>query len=1067
MNSPAFRSAQDTVASPSTASPLSQYPFPGSDNGLRRGPFRRGSTASSISLSSNAPTIVESSPNAISTLLQPPIIRTGLRPSDAGFKAPTQKDIPPVTLTNIPHIEPKTFHPYLSQVGSLYEAFQRAKNEVEGEDTALFHRDKKEKVDDWEAVLSKKLQRPASSRTGSVASITSPLGAPQPQPQRRSSTQNRQAFTPLSTIPSVYGEENFHLENPRTFDIVSEHSELIRDPSAAPSGRKSLATNAILQEKLSWYMDTVEVHLISSISTASKSFFSALGSLRELHDEAEESVLRIQRLRRDLAKLDKEMAVDGMKVVKLKQRRDNVRRLAGAILQLEDVVDAVHQCEDMVESGSIDRALDNLDEIEHLIAGRVTGNVGKKQEKRHYEAIDLRRMHALEDAMLHLDQLRSRAGRGYESRFHNCLLNDMRRHVKETEPSSTLQRWGIAFNRPKPGQRRAPSAFPTYMNMSADFRIELEQAMQGLTRARYTTPAVTTFRTAILREMKNMIRKQLPSSTDDDALTIASASTHGGRNLSQQEKSSILARNLRALDAEDWYNMLVSVYTNVSECLRRLSVQVKILLDVTSTMDQSQFDASKSPSAVNGSAGHMRAPSVARNRARSIQAEMQQALDLSSLLGEAVDAVQSQVMKVIKVRSQQNGEMLLEEFVRFVTLNRLFAEECEAISGRGGQGLKSIVDNQIREYVTQYGNGQRQSLVDKMTNDKWEAKDFGEAENTILMRVTEGGTSDAPIWVASAQIWNALGRPGQDSSVNGGNNENVDGREKVRPATVDEQKYILPVSPIAMMQTIESIEHFTVGIPGMGQELASILLDCLRQFNSRTSQLILGAGATRTAGLKNITTKHLALSSQGLSFVIALMPYVREFFRRYLPANSAQQTMSDFDRVRYAFQEHQNSIHEKLIDIMSSRATTHVRSMKQIDWAQAAQKEPESVSRYMETLCKETATLQKVLAKHLPEGVVMGIMGPVFQSYRQQLQEAFEEVEIRSEAEKKRMLNDVAYFNSRIGRIEGSSDLGEHILAVVKRKDISPITDSSKEEQEAGNPSRQSEGKREAEDSNA
>lgn len=978
-------------------------------------------------MASVTPSIAESGPNAISTLLQPPIIRTGLRPADAGFKAPTTKDIPPVTLTNIPHVDPKTFHPYLSQVGSLYEAFQRAKNEIDGDDTALFHREKKKKEDDWEAVLSKKLQRPPHSRAGSVASsVSSPTDGP-PQIKRRSSNQRRQAVTPLSTIPTVYGEDNFQLENPRTFDIVSEHSEIVRDPNAAPSGRKSLATNAILQEKLSWYMDTVEVHLISSISTASKSFFSALGSLRELHDEAEESVLRIQRLRRDLAKLDKEMAIDGLKVVRLKQRRDNVRRLAEAILQLEDIVKAVADCEEMVDSGQIDGTIDNLDDIERLIAGRDTVKLYKSRTEQRYQPIDLRRMHALEAATDELGQLRSRAGRGYETRFHNCLLDDMRRHVKDADPKLTLQRWGA--NRLRPGQRRVTSGLPSYMNLSPDFRFELEQAMQGLARARHTTPAVTTFRSAVLREMKSMIRKQLPSSNDDDNVSTISASTHGGRGRSQQEKSSMLARNIRAMDAEDWYKMLVSVYTNVSECLRRLSVQVKILLDVTSTMDQSQLDGARSPGP-SLPPGHMRTPSVTRSRAKSIQAEMQQALDLSSLLGEAVDAVQTQVAKVIRVRSQQNGEMLLTEFIKFVTLNRLFLDECESISGRSGQGLRAAVDNQIRDFVTQYGNQQRQSLVEKMDSDKWEAQDFDTDANTILSRVIDGSTSDSEVWVQSIQIWQTP----EASKSNGANGEEA--REKVRLAIVDEQKYILPASPIAMLYTIESLQHFTVGIPNISQELASILLDCLRQFNSRTSQLILGAGATRTAGLKNITTKHLALSSQGLSFIIALMPYVREFFRRYLPQSSASQTMADFDKAKRAFQEHQNSIHEKLVDIMSGRAAMHVKSLKAINWADAARDDPEGISKYMEVLIKETTTLQKVMTKHLPEGIVMSIMGPVFDSYKQQFGQAYESIELHSEAEKKRMISDVTYFSSRIGRLDGSGDLGDKILDIVKTKQV-------------------------------
>ena len=184
-------------------------------------------------------------------------------------------------------------------------------------------------------------------------------------------------MAPLTTVPTVYFEEDFHLENPRTFDIVSERSEIVRPPLGANGtittpgqvGRKALATNAILQEKLSWYMDTVEVHLISSISTASTSFFAALGSLRDLHVEASASVAKIKSLREDLANLDHSMAVGGLKIVAMRRRGENMRKLGGAVQQLQDVVDAVAQCEDQVDKGEIEEALQGLVDVEHLIAG--------------------------------------------------------------------------------------------------------------------------------------------------------------------------------------------------------------------------------------------------------------------------------------------------------------------------------------------------------------------------------------------------------------------------------------------------------------------------------------------------------------------------------------------------------------------------------------------------------------------------------------------------------------------------------------------------------------------------
>ncbi|ETN36400.1 uncharacterized protein HMPREF1541_08677 [Cyphellophora europaea CBS 101466] len=1035
------RGSQDTFASPTAISPSVGYPFPTTPLTPQprpsRGHFHRGSTASSmtsiggaLNTAENRNATPELGQNAISTLLQHPIQRTGLQAhaplSGSGYKAPTQRDIPPVALTNIPHIESKAFHPYLAQVGSLYEAFQRAKSESDG-DTALFQRDRTNSRDEeWQAALAR---RPGVSRTSSTSSLlTSPVETP--SPKRRASAQKRSAVTPLSTIPPVYSEDDFHLENPRTFDIVSENAELVRDPKATPTGRKSLATNAILQEKLSWYMDTVEVHLISSISTASKSFFSALGSLRELHAEAEGSIERIQKLRKDLAKLDKEMAMDGLKVVNLKQRRENVRKLAEAIMQLEDIVSAVRECEDLVDKGEIDGVLDNLDDVERLIRGKESLHRNGVIEER-YSRRDLSSIKALDGAFEDLGQIRFRIGKGYEDRFHTSLLNDLRRHVEKTNTSTTLERWGSSFNRPKPGQKRMPSAFPGYMNIGNELRAELEAEMKGLARAKHTIPAATAFRALVLREIKNIIRKQLPSSNDDDAVSSISASTHGGRGLSQQEKSSILARNLRALDPEDWYNMLASIYTNTSEAMRRLSVQVKILLDITSNLpDGSVKSPDPERAASPRAAGRPRSMS-------SVQQEMQQALDLSSLLGEGVDLIQNQLTKVVKVRSQQNADLPLNDFLKYFTLNRLFADECEAISGRSGTGLKAVLDSQIKEFVTKFGESQTANVIKVLDADKWDAKDFGEHESLILSQVQAGSTDDQAVWLESTKVWETskASQPTTNgTTTNGTSTPSKD--TKVRLATLDEQKYILPESAAAMLASLEQFEHLAAGIPSMSSEIAGALLNTLKIFNSRSSQLILGAGATRSAGLKNITTKHLALSSQALSFIVALTPYIREFFRRHLAQSAMQQTMSEFDNVKRRLQEHQMAIHEKLVEIMSGRAAMHVKSMKAVDWEEAAKNKSVAVSPYMETLTKETATLQKVLGKHLPESIVAGIMGPVFQNYRQSWEKGFGEVELRSEAAKDRLVADAQYFESRMSKLDGTGDLGEHILNVAKQKEV-------------------------------
>jgi vacuolar protein sorting-associated protein 54 len=111
--------------------------------------------------------------------------------------------------------------------------------------------------------------------------------------------------------------------------------------------------------------------------------------------------------------------------------------------------------------------------------------------------------------------------------------------------------------------------------------------------------------------------------------------------------------------------------------------------------------------------------------------------------------------------------------------------------------------------------------------------------------------------------------------------------------------------------------------------------------------------------------------------------------------------MAEFDKVKRLCQEHQSGIHEKLVDIMSSRSSVHVNAMKKIDWDA---KGASAVNPFMETLAKETGTLHRVLSKHLPDMTVSMIMVPVFNSYRDQWTKAFQEADVQTEAGKKRLV---------------------------------------------------------------
>jgi vacuolar protein sorting-associated protein 54 len=824
-----------------------------------------------------------------------------------------------------------------------------------------------------------------------------------PQPRRRSSAYARRKPnepTPLSTIPPVYFDQSFQLENPRTFDIVSERAEIApgtAKPEQSANGatlppRKTLASNAILQEKLSWYMDTVEVHLIQSISSASTSFFAALGSLRDLEQEALDSVTRIQKLRADLATLDKEMAMGGLEVANLRRRYQNMQKLANAVDQVARLVQNAKDCEDLVEKGQYDAAADAMSRLDRLIAGQPEPSSNSPPQ----DLYDLRSLHALQRLAESVDQLRFRIARGFESRFLKTLLSDLRSHIDHVPPKDTMRRWASTSQRMR-GLQNGP---PAYMETNDQFRKDLLASLNGLGGSGQTAQATADFREAVMREMKHLIRKHLPSSNDDDNESVASVATRTSKVASQQEKSIILARNLRAMDEEAAEDMLVNIYTAISEALRRLSIQIKVLLDVTSTMDAP--DSLKSPlSPSPRPADRARSPAPRMN---GIQEELSQALDMSSLLGQAVDVAHTQITRILKVRTEQVNQLPLERFLRYFTINRLFADECEAISGRSGTQLKGLVNTQINTFVRTFGDSQNQSMAQILESDQWEAKDFKESDQVLLLRILEGMSSDPAVWLQGTRVWEDPSRPENTNGTSKTNGEGNDSKPANRPAYIDETRYILVSSAISLLRPIDNFLALIASIPSITFAAVPALIDVLRTFNSRTSQLILGAGATRIVGLKNITTKHLALASQALSFVIAMSPYIREAVRRHANSTNKAEMLGEFDKLKRLYQDHQMAIHDKLVEIMTARATSHVNAMKKVDYDVEARKNVEGTSAYMETLTKETGTLHRVLSRHLTEIDVTTILSQIFAGYKEQWIKAFRGVEVKTMGGKQRFV---------------------------------------------------------------
>lgn len=134
-------------------------------------------------------------------------------------------------------------------------------------------------------------------------------------------------------------------------------------------------------------------------------------------------------------------------------------------------------------------------------------------------------------------------------------------------------RWEAASLRAKGAPTLEISAFPVYLNVTDELRTALAPIISGLHRSRSLPTAIKAYREAVLREIRNVVRKLLSTSTENGESAMSDSAASGGHDRTKQEASSSLTQNLRALDAEDAETLLSTIYVGVAETLPRLKTQ--------------------------------------------------------------------------------------------------------------------------------------------------------------------------------------------------------------------------------------------------------------------------------------------------------------------------------------------------------------------------------------------------------------------------------------------------------------------------------------------------------------
>ena len=135
---------------------------------------------------------------------------------------------------------------------------------------------------------------------------------------------------------------------------------------------------------------------------------------------------------------------------------------------------------------------------------------------------------------------------------------------------------------------------------------------------------------------------------------------------------------------------------------------------------------------------------------------------------------------------------------------------------------------------------------------------------------------------------------------------------------------VVPVgASLALLKMLRDHVASAARFPSLAPTAVHKTAELLRVFNARTAALVLGAGAMRTAGLRSITAKHLALATESVRLFSLVTPLLSAALEPALPQSRRRGLLADFDGTVKDLATHKRELHAKTVGIMRDRLAHH------------------------------------------------------------------------------------------------------------------------------------------------
>uniref|UniRef100_A0A8C7R396 Vacuolar protein sorting-associated protein 54 n=1 Tax=Oncorhynchus mykiss TaxID=8022 RepID=A0A8C7R396_ONCMY len=722
--------------------------------------------------------------------------------------------------------------------------------------------------------------------------------------------------TELEQVPKIFMKPDFALDDPTTFNAVLPWSHF---NSAGGKSSRDMASSRLLQEKLSHYLDVVEVSIARQISLRSEAFFHAMSSQHELQDRLTETARAVAVLRGRAAAIERIMCEGPLRALRQALTRSNCARLHNKL----KLMAAVHQSQPTVQlllsTSEFVGALEliattkevlqlelqgihsfrhlgsQLCEMEKLIDKMMVGDFSM------YSRSDLNRSLEDDGQVMEKDRLESLVFGLLRQRkldFLDIYSDEMILAAKSIVTQTVVDSVSLA------DQMRLMT-FPQWFEL---LKSVFENFILFLKRIKVTLSVV---RNVVLEVLDSNQKSRLLERAAAGGLTEAP-----GTPLNQEEAE------LAYLTHEGLF---------ISDALN----------DALSRMDGCGSDSASGTTESSSSREHAFLPGGA---AISSNEDMMPsdlelgrvANNIQELLYTASDVSHDRCVKVLMARAK-DGSLERLSSAEFVFLSQAvegFVRDTEKLCCRRSVSLRGALQSQANRFVHRFHEERKTKLSLLLDNERWKQAEVPAEFQDLVNSIADG------------RITLPERKP--------------QGTEERKPSDylhIDGQKYAVVGTVLLLIRIFLEYCQCVNDIPSISTDMLTRLSDLLKHFNSRSCQLVLGAGALQVVGLKTITTKNLALASRCLQLVVHYIPVIRAHFETKL-APKQYSVLRHFDHITKDYNDHIAEISAKLMAIMDSLFE------KVLSKYEVKAPVPSACFR---NVCKQMAKMHEALYELLPE----------------------------------------------------------------------------------------------------